>query len=107
MSSNVLFQSDARLMNCPLPLSTIHQAESWLSFEKHLCFHTSSLTYPSYLSTGPASLGGELQLKLAEVGLGWPTSVKCSCSASGGAAKVWNEADVLVVTPATLAVTSQ
>lgn len=63
--------------------------------------------YPSYLSTGPLSLGGELQLKLADVDLVWPTSIKCSCSASGGAAKVWNKAGVLVVSPATLAVTSR
>lgn len=60
-----------------------------------------------YLSTGPVSFRGALQLKLAVVGPGRPTRFKWSCSASGGAPKVWYEASALIVTPATLAVMSQ
>lgn len=99
-------------MNSSFPFTTsasFHQAESHFKttcVARHFA-HISYFTYPAYLSTGPVLFGGELQLKLAEVGLGWPTRVKCSCSLSGGAAKVWNEADVLVVMPATLAVISQ
>lgn len=61
----------------------------------------------TYLSTGPVSFRGVLQLKLALVGPGLPTRFKWSWSASGGAPKVRYEADALVVAPATLAVRSQ
>lgn len=61
----------------------------------------------THLSTGPVSFRGVLQLKLAVVGPGRPIRFKWSSSASGGAPKVWYEADALVVTPATLAVMSQ
>ena len=53
------------------------------------------------------SLRGVLQLKLAVVAPGRPTRFRWSWSASGGAPKVWHEADALVVAPATLAVMSQ
>lgn len=68
-----------------------------------------SLNLPllSYLSTGPVSFRGELQLKLAEVGPGRPTRFKWSCSTSGGAPSVRYEPDALTVAPATLAVISQ
>lgn len=53
----------------------------------HYCVSFSE-TLPAYLSTGPVSFCGVLQLKLAEVELGRPTRFKWSFSASGGAAKV-------------------
>lgn len=66
-----------------------------------------SIKSPPYLSTGPVSFRVALQLKIALVGPARPTRFKWSWSASGGAPKVWYEADALIVTPATLAVISQ
>lgn len=71
------------------------------------CVLPLNLPLLTYLSTGPVSFRGVLQLKLAVVGPGRPTRFRCSCSASGGAPKVWYEADALIVAPATLAVMSQ
>lgn len=43
---------------------------------EHSMSNFSSLSLLTYLSTGPVSFRGVLQLKLAEVGLGRPISVK-------------------------------